>query len=75
MPVKSQNDAHPVVGACEIARCRTDLDELSSIYSETSTRRVACPFVHAQGPSELALVLCTLKDRVKRQQGIGCIQT
>ena len=42
MLVKSQNAAHPVVGACEITRCRTYLDDLSTTYSGTSTTRVVC---------------------------------
>ena len=35
MPVKSQNAAHPVVGACGITRCRTHLDELSTTCCAT----------------------------------------
>ena len=50
MPVKSQNAARPVVGACEITRRRTFLDKVSTTYSETSTRKVVCHLrVHRTG--------------------------
>ena len=36
--------------ACEITRCRSCLDELSTTYSETSTKRVAAVICACTGP-------------------------
>ena len=49
MPVKSHVAAyiHSFLGACENTRCRTCLDEFSTAYSETSSRRVGCHLVYA----------------------------
>ena len=44
MPVESQNAAHPVVGACEITRCRTYLDELSTVKPAREELSVICAY-------------------------------
>ena len=75
MPVKSQKAARPVVGACQITRCRTYLDETLNNLQPNQHEKSCLSLVRPQDASELVLVAYMPSAVDKRGRRTCCKQT